>query len=76
VRNEPVEVSLLVIDALDALDVPYFIGGEVSDRQWNDVQNVLQVQRDRLEIDYLYHWATQLGVPDLLKRALTEAGLD
>jgi hypothetical protein len=54
----------------------YRMGGEVSDRQWSDIQNVLQVQRGRLDLEYLRRWATQLGVPDLLERALAEAGWD
>lgn len=45
--------------------------GEVSDRQWQDVLNVLKVQGDRLDMGYLGHWAVQLAA-DLLKRALGE----
>jgi hypothetical protein len=51
----------------------YCMGGEVSERQWRDVQNVLRVQADRLDQDYLRRWATQLGVLDLLERALAES---
>lgn len=51
----------------------YRIGGQVSERQWRDVQNVLKVQEDRLDLPYLHHWAKQLGVRDLLGRALSEA---
>jgi hypothetical protein len=53
----------------------YHMGDEVSDRQWNDVQNVLKVQSGQLDLDYLRQWATQLGVLDLLARALAEAGI-
>jgi len=49
-------------------------GGEVSDRQWGDVQNVLKVQGEVLDLQYLHRWATELGVPDLLERALGESG--
>lgn len=51
----------------------YRLGGEVSDRQWGDVLGVLKVQADRLDDDYLDHWATELGVADLLNRARSEA---
>jgi arginine deiminase len=51
----------------------YRMGGEVSERQWRDVQNILKVQADRLDRDYLRQWATQLGILDLLERALAEA---
>lgn len=50
----------------------YRLGGEVSDRQWRDVLSVLQVQQGRLDEDYLQSWAAQLGVADLLRRALDE----
>jgi len=51
----------------------YRMGGEVSDRQWNDVLNVLKVQKERLDRSYLERWATQLGVADLLQRSWEEA---
>lgn len=47
-------------------------GGEVSDRQWHDIQGVVQVQRERLDSEYLGQWAVQLGVSDLLARALDQ----
>ena len=48
----------------------YRIGGEVSDRQWNDILGVIRTQGDRLDRDYLRQWASELGVADLLERAL------
>ncbi len=50
----------------------YRLGGEVSDRQWNDVLGILRTQKDRLDHDYLQHWAAELTVADLLKRALQD----
>ena len=52
----------------------YRLGGEVSDRQWRDVLGVLAVQAGRLESEYLSRMAEELGVADLLTRALAEAG--
>jgi hypothetical protein len=54
----------------------YRVGGFASERQWNDVLGVLQVQGERLDLAYLEHWANQLGVADLLTKARAEASTD
>lgn len=51
------------------------IGGEVSDRQWTDVQTMLKTQRYVLEYEYMTFWAGQLGLIELLNQALEAAGL-
>jgi hypothetical protein len=51
----------------------YREGGGVSERQWRDVVGVMRVQGTRLDRDYLHHWGADLGVADLLQRALSEA---
>jgi len=53
----------------------YRMGGEVSDRQWNDILGVLKVQGTHLDMAYLKRWAANLKVADLLERALIDAGL-
>jgi hypothetical protein len=53
----------------------YREGGEVSDRQWNDVLGVLKVQGPALDRAYLREWARELKLTDLLGRALDDAGL-
>ena len=53
----------------------YRMGGEVSDRQWNDILGVLKVQGTHLDMDYLQRWARALMVGDLFERALVDAGL-
>lgn len=53
----------------------YRKGGEVSERQWTDVMGVLQVTGGALDLRYLRHGAVELGVGDLLQRALEEADL-
>lgn len=53
----------------------YRLGGGISDRQWGDVQGMLKVQGKALEFEYLWHWAEELGLSDLLDRALGDAGL-
>ena len=48
-------------------------GGEISERQWNDILGVIQVQGNLLDKKYLVRWAGELGVIDLLEKAFTEA---
>jgi len=45
----------------------------VSDRQWQDVLGVLKVQGERLDLAYLRQWAAELGVAELLEKAIAEA---
>jgi len=52
----------------------YRRGGEVSERQWRDVQAIARIQDDRLDRDHLRRWAVRLGVLDLLERILPAAG--
>ena len=52
----------------------YQPGGRVSERQWRDILGVLSVQARRLDLRYLREWASNLGVADLLERALAEVG--
>jgi hypothetical protein len=49
------------------------LGNEASERQWRDVLGVLQVQAGRLDDGYLDHWAADLSVADLLRRARQES---
>jgi len=50
------------------------LGGEVSERQWRDAVGVIKVRAGDLDLDHMRRWAADLGVADLLERALTEAG--
>ena len=49
-------------------------GGQTSERQWNDILGVLKVQGVHIDEEYLRLWAGQLGVLDLLERALVAIG--
>lgn len=53
----------------------YRMGGEVSDRQWNDILGILKAQAATLDIAYLRRWVSSLGVADLLGRAFKDAAL-
>lgn len=47
-------------------------GDEVSDRQWHDILGIVRVQGDALDLEYARRWAHEIGVADLLERALQE----
>jgi hypothetical protein len=52
----------------------YRLGNEASQRQWDDVTQVVKLQGNRLDRQYLHHWAKELGVGDLLERLMSEVG--
>ena len=53
----------------------YQDGGCVSERQLKDVLGVLKVQTDKLDMEYLKYWASQLQLLELLNGLLNDAGL-
>jgi hypothetical protein len=54
----------------------YRTGGEVSERQWQDVLGVLKVQENLLDRKYLQCWASELKLSALLERAIADAGIE
>lgn len=50
----------------------YREGGEVSERQWRDVLEVIAVQGERLDMAYLRETAEGLGLAELVRRAFSE----
>jgi len=51
----------------------YELGNRASDRQWNDVMGVIEVQGDQFDRAYFLDWADKLGLGDLSREALAEA---
>ncbi len=51
----------------------YRISAETSERQWADILGVLRVQTGRLDETYLEHWANELSLNDLLRKAREQA---
>jgi hypothetical protein len=50
-------------------------GNQISERQWSDLLGVMNVQGQKLDIEYLRRWAVALGLSELLERALRESDL-
>ncbi len=50
----------------------YRDGGEVSDRQWNDIGGLIAIN-DAMDWEYVDLWAARLHVTDLLARARADA---
>jgi hypothetical protein len=51
----------------------YRKGNFVSTQPWQDIKEVIRVQANKLDHQYLKHWAQELGISDLLTRAFDEA---
>ncbi|MFA4922742.1 MAG: hypothetical protein WC557_00940 [Ignavibacteriaceae bacterium] len=52
------------------------LGGSASEHQWKDILGVIKVQGNLLDKEYLSNWAKELGVYDLLQKALTEGKIE
>ena len=50
----------------------YVLGNCVSDRQWTDIVQVLEMQAGQLDEAYLEHWTHHFGVQELFHRAQGE----
>lgn len=76
VSGEPVrQLFLTTPEDIILYKLEWFKAGErISERQWKDVLGVLKVQGKELDIGYLNQWARELGIFDLLKKAMDEAG--
>lgn len=51
----------------------YQQGDRSSEKQWEDILSVLEVQTDKLDFEYLKKWSAILGVSELLEKAVSEA---
>lgn len=70
--GEPIKISVVSAeDILLAKLLWYQEGGNVSERQWNDLLNLVLVQGDRLDLQYLRSQAKRLGLSELLIRLLS-----
>jgi len=49
------------------------LGNRVSDRQWNDIIHLLEIQAENLDQEYLHRWAVYFNVLELFQLATAEA---
>ena len=71
--NEPLECAMATAeDVILRKLLWYRAGGEVSERQWNDVRGIVRLKGEALDVGYLHKWAVYLRVDDLLERLLKE----
>jgi hypothetical protein len=70
--GEPIEVNVISPDDIVLAKLLWYrAGGDSSERQWNDLANLVAVQGGRLDRGYLEVQAKRLGIADLLKRLLS-----
>jgi hypothetical protein len=76
-EDSPVELRFASAEDIILAKLEWYrLGNEVSERQWSDVIGVMKVQAERLDREYMRHWAAELGVDDLLEKALDAAGIN
>lgn len=68
------DLSIVSPEDIILLKLRWFdMTGGTSERQWSDVLGVLAVQGKALDFEYLTRSAQELGLEELLNRAITEA---
>lgn len=50
----------------------YRLGNATSERQWNDVTRVAKLYGSHLDRNYIFHWAGELGLLDLVEQLFLE----
>ncbi len=68
------EIPVCSAEDIVAAKLEWFrLGGELSERQWGDILGVLRLNAGSLNLKILRESAIELGVVDLLDRAMAEA---
>jgi len=71
--DDPPDTRIVVATAEDIILMKlhwYRLGNEISERQWNDALGVIRVQGTSLDLEYLRDSAREMGLSDLLSRAI------
>ena len=75
ISDEPDSIQVYLCSAEDTILNKlewYKSGGCISERQWKDILGVIKVQGDLLDKEYLTNWSKELGVSELLEKAMLE----
>ncbi len=65
--------SVVAPEDIILLKLKWYLDTEcISNRQWEDVLGVIEMQKEKLDVDYLNKWAGDLGVRDLLQKAISD----
>jgi hypothetical protein len=70
-ESRTVDVPIATVeDAIVSKLEWYRLTNETSERQWDDVSRLIRLQGEKVDVDYLRHAATSVGVADLLEQLL------
>ena len=73
-EDSNMEASVCCAEDIVIAKMEWFrLGGEDSQRQWTDVLGVLRLNEGNLDLELLRENADEVGVSDLLRKALQEA---
>ncbi len=76
-EQSEIEIPVCSAEDIIAVKLEWFrLGGESSERQWGDIVGVLRIHAHRIDLDLLRDSAAELGVSDLLSKALLEVGIE
>jgi hypothetical protein len=77
-RATPVNLLGMELPCLTAEDIViqklrwFNLGNRISDKQWNDIVQVLELRQGLIDLDYLTRWASHFGLNELLQDALRQ----
>jgi hypothetical protein len=76
ISDEPDSIQVYLCSAEDIILnklIWFESGGSISENQWKDIIGVIKVQDKSLNKEYLETWAKELGISDLLNKAMIDA---
>ena len=67
----PLSVRMASVEDIILIKLDWYrIGGEASERQWNDLTTVAKLNAKLLDLEYLHSWSRTKGLTDLINRLL------